>query len=130
MVLTLKVISSAMSYQDGLIKKEEDLRVSQRKNRIKELPSFVQYVGYCLNCGSHLAGPVYEIKDYIDWTEDKGVLTTFLILLPLMLVCCCLCFECLRICLTPVVLMNCLMVLMVVSLHVNKDNISYSRVYM
>lgn len=73
MVLTLKVISASMSYQDGLIKNEEDLRVSQRKNRLKELPSFVQYIGYCLNCGTHLAGPVYEIRDYIDWTEDKGL---------------------------------------------------------
>lgn len=83
MVLTLKVISASMSYQDGLIKKEEDLRVSQRKNRLKDLPSLVQYLGYCLNCGTHLAGPVYEIRDYIDWTEDKGVMTKFLFLLPL-----------------------------------------------
>ncbi|XP_073390839.1 lysophospholipid acyltransferase 1 isoform X3 [Physcomitrium patens] len=72
MVLTLKVISASMSYQDGLVKKE-DLRVSQKKNRLKELPSLVQYLGYCLNCGTHLAGPVYEIRDYIDWTEDKGL---------------------------------------------------------
>lgn len=84
MVLTLKVISASMSYQDGLIRKEEDLRVSQKKNLLKDLPSFVQYLGYCLNCGTHLVGPVYEMRDYIDWTEDKGVLTTFLILLSVL----------------------------------------------
>lgn len=78
MVLTLKVISASMSYEDGVIKKEESLRVSQKKNRLMKLPSLVQYLGYCLNCGTHLAGPVYEIKDYIDWTEDKGVLSCFL----------------------------------------------------
>lgn len=74
-----------MSYQDGLVKKE-DLRVSQKKNRLKELPSLVQYLGYCLNCGTHLAGPVYEIRDYIDWTEDKGVLSKFFILLFLLFI--------------------------------------------
>lgn len=78
MVLTLKVISASMSYEDGVIKKEESLRVSQKKNRLMKLPSLLQYLGYCLNCGTHLAGPVYEIKDYIDWTEDKGVLSCFL----------------------------------------------------
>ncbi|GKB84394.1 lysophospholipid acyltransferase 1-like protein [Tanacetum coccineum] len=49
MVLTLKVISCAFNYNDGLLK-EEDLRESQKKN-----------------------GPVYEIKDYLDWTEGKGI---------------------------------------------------------
>ena len=72
MVLTLKVISCAINYNDGLLK-EEDLRESQKKNRLLKLPSLIEYVGFCLCCGSHFAGPVYEIKDYLDWTEGKGV---------------------------------------------------------
>ncbi|KAI4370054.1 hypothetical protein MLD38_018439 [Melastoma candidum] len=40
MVLTLKVISCAINYNDGLLKEE---------------------------------GPVYEMKDYLDWTEGKGI---------------------------------------------------------
>ncbi|KAG7956715.1 hypothetical protein I3843_11G137100 [Carya illinoinensis] len=72
MVLTLKVISCAINYNDGLLK-EEDLREAQRKNRLIELPSLIEYIGYCLCCGSHFAGPVYEIKDYLDWTEGKGI---------------------------------------------------------
>ncbi|MBA0723902.1 hypothetical protein Golax_004443 [Gossypium laxum] len=72
MVLTLKVISCAMNYNDGLLK-EEDLREAQKKNRLIKLPSLVEYFGYCLCCGSHFAGPVYEMKDYLDWTEGKGV---------------------------------------------------------
>jgi hypothetical protein len=72
MVLTLKVISCAMSYNDGLLK-EEELREAQKKNRLIELPSFIEYVGYCLCCGSHFAGPVFEMKDYLEWTERKGV---------------------------------------------------------
>ncbi|KAL9406395.1 hypothetical protein Peur_003367 [Populus x canadensis] len=72
MVLTLKVISCAMSYNDGLLK-EEELREAQKKNRLIELPSFIEYVGYCLCCGSHFAGPVFEMKDYLEWTERKGI---------------------------------------------------------
>lgn len=74
MVITLKVISCAINYNDGLLK-EEDLRESQKKNRLLKLPSLIEYVGFCLCCGSHFAGPVYEIKDYLDWTERKGVIT-------------------------------------------------------
>ncbi|XP_059442887.1 lysophospholipid acyltransferase 1-like [Corylus avellana] len=72
MVLTLKVISCAINYNDGLLK-EEGLREAQKKNRLIGLPSLIEYFGYCLSCGSHFAGPVYEIKDYLDWSEGKGI---------------------------------------------------------
>ncbi|KAK8367858.1 hypothetical protein V6Z12_A01G000600 [Gossypium hirsutum] len=72
MVLTLKVISCAMNYNDGLLK-EEDLREARKKNRLIKLPSLIEYFGYCLCCGSHFAGPVYEMKNYLDWTEGKGL---------------------------------------------------------
>ncbi|KAI4315367.1 hypothetical protein L6164_028183 [Bauhinia variegata] len=72
MVLTLKVISCAINYNDGMLK-EEGLREAQKKNRLIKLPSLIEYFGYCLNCGSHFAGPVYEMKDYLDWTEEKGI---------------------------------------------------------
>ncbi|KAL4592866.1 hypothetical protein LXL04_005873 [Taraxacum kok-saghyz] len=72
MVITLKVISCAINYNDGLLK-EEDLRESQKKNRLLKLPNLIEYIGYCLCCGSHFAGPVYEVKDYLDWTERKGI---------------------------------------------------------
>lgn len=72
MVLTLKVISCAINYNDGLYD-EERLRESQKKNRLIKLPSLIEYFGYCLCCGSHFAGPVYEMKDYLEWTEGKGL---------------------------------------------------------
>ncbi|KAL0312656.1 UNVERIFIED_CONTAM: Lysophospholipid acyltransferase 1 [Sesamum radiatum] len=72
MVITLKIISCAINYNDGLLK-EEDLREAQKKNRLLKLPSLLEYFGYCLCCGSHFAGPVYETKDYLEWTERKGI---------------------------------------------------------
>jgi lysophospholipid acyltransferase len=72
MVLVLKVISCAINYNDGILK-EEGLRDAQKKNRLIKLPSVIEYIGFCLCCGSHFAGPVFEMKDYLDWTEGKGV---------------------------------------------------------
>ena len=72
MVLVLKVISCSINYNDGILK-EEGLREAQKKNRLLSCPSFIEYFGYCLFCGSHFAGPVYEMKDYLEWTEGKGV---------------------------------------------------------
>ncbi|GER40518.1 membrane bound O-acyl transferase family protein [Striga asiatica] len=72
MVITLKIISCVINYNDGLLK-EDDLREAQKKNRLLKLPSLLEYTGYCLCCGSHFAGPVYEMKDYLEWTERKGI---------------------------------------------------------
>ncbi|XP_073052023.1 LOW QUALITY PROTEIN: lysophospholipid acyltransferase 1-like [Primulina eburnea] len=72
MVITLKIISCAINYNDGLLK-DEDLRDAQRKNRLLKLPSLLEYFGYCLCCGSHFAGPVYEMEAYLEWTERKGI---------------------------------------------------------
>ncbi|KAL0408363.1 UNVERIFIED_CONTAM: Lysophospholipid acyltransferase 1 [Sesamum radiatum] len=72
MVITLKIISCVINYNDGLLK-EEDLREAQKKNRLLKMPSLLEYFGYCLCCGSHFAGPVYEMNDYLEWTERKGV---------------------------------------------------------
>ncbi|KAG8382294.1 hypothetical protein BUALT_Bualt05G0061800 [Buddleja alternifolia] len=71
MVITLKIISCVINYNDGLLK-EEGLREAQKKNRLPQLPSLLEYCGYCLCCGSHFAGPVYEMKDYLEWTKRKG----------------------------------------------------------
>ncbi|GKC19952.1 lysophospholipid acyltransferase 1, partial [Tanacetum coccineum] len=72
MMLTMKVISCPFNYNDGLLK-EEDLRESQKKNRLLKLPFLIEYMGLCLCYGSHFAGPVYESKDYLDLTEGKGI---------------------------------------------------------
>ncbi|XP_052171097.1 lysophospholipid acyltransferase 1-like [Diospyros lotus] len=72
MVIVLKIISCAMSYNDGLLK-EEDMREAQKKNHLLKLPSLIEYIGYCLCCGCHFAGPVYEMRDYLEWTERKGI---------------------------------------------------------
>lgn len=48
MVLTLKVISCAINYQDGLLK-DEDLREAQKKNRLLKMPSLIEYLDRAKN---------------------------------------------------------------------------------
>ncbi|KAI0499465.1 hypothetical protein KFK09_020368 [Dendrobium nobile] len=57
---------------DGLLK-DESLTESQKKNRLVHRPTAIEYIGYCLCCGSHFAGPVYEMKEYLEWTEGEGI---------------------------------------------------------
>ncbi|CAD5175288.1 unnamed protein product [Musa acuminata subsp. malaccensis] len=45
----------------------------KKKNRLIHCPSLFEYIGYCLCCGSHFVGPVYEVNDYLEWTEHKGI---------------------------------------------------------
>ncbi|MCD7450461.1 hypothetical protein HAX54_006531 [Datura stramonium] len=48
---------------DGLLK-EEELREAQKKNRLlKGTTSLLEYFGYCLCCGSHFAGPIWESSE-------------------------------------------------------------------
>ncbi|CAH8357944.1 unnamed protein product [Eruca vesicaria subsp. sativa] len=55
MVLTLIVILCSIDYNDGMLK-EEGLREAQKKNKLIEMSSLIEYFGYCLCCGSQFAG--------------------------------------------------------------------------
>jgi lysophospholipid acyltransferase len=72
MVLTLKLISVAVCYQDGL-KQEEDLTAYQQSHRLTELPSPLAYMSYLFAGGNLLAGPFFEIKDYLQFVNREGV---------------------------------------------------------
>nr|GEU36131.1 lysophospholipid acyltransferase 1-like [Tanacetum cinerariifolium] len=70
------LIGCHVYYMSGDLWKEGGIDATgsmMKNNRLIKLPSFIEYVGYCLCCGSHFAGPVYEMKDYLDWTERKGI---------------------------------------------------------
>lgn len=73
MILTLKVISVAIDYQDGQLSDEKLKTETQRNRRLSELPSLLEFVGFSLNCGTHFAGPVYGMKDYLTWQRSEGV---------------------------------------------------------
>ncbi|KAK9810978.1 hypothetical protein WJX73_003119 [Symbiochloris irregularis] len=71
MVLTLKLISLASCYQDGL-RKDEELTEYQRKMKLERMPSLLEYLSYVFASGNLLAGPNFEMADYLKFIEGRG----------------------------------------------------------
>ncbi|GBF90895.1 lysophospholipid acyltransferase-like [Raphidocelis subcapitata] len=73
MVLTLKLISTAMCLQDFHEKKEQDMSPYQRIHHLKRLPSLLEFFGYVFCFGNLLAGPIIEYRDYQDFIRNEGL---------------------------------------------------------
>ncbi|KAK9836737.1 hypothetical protein WJX74_007100 [Apatococcus lobatus] len=71
MVLTLKVISAAVCYADGL-RPEKDLNDYQRTHKLTRLPSLFEFVSFVFSTGNLLSGPCFEIRDYLEYVDRKG----------------------------------------------------------
>lgn len=72
MVLTLKLISMAMCFQDANSKKPEELSNYQRAHVFAALPSLLEFLGFVFCFGNLLAGPVIEFRDYQMWVRREG----------------------------------------------------------
>ncbi|KAF8073163.1 LPLAT1 [Scenedesmus sp. PABB004] len=72
MVLTLKLISMAVCFQDANSKKDEELSSYQRAHVFRSLPSLLEYLGFVFAFGNLLAGPVIEFRDYQMWANREG----------------------------------------------------------
>ncbi|KIY98914.1 hypothetical protein MNEG_9048 [Monoraphidium neglectum] len=73
MVLTLKLISTAMCLQDSKEKKLEAMSDYQKSHHLKKLPSLLEFFGYVFCFGNLLAGPIIEFKDYQDFINHTGL---------------------------------------------------------
>lgn len=69
MNLVCRIISLGYCFRDGSPKCKGDIR---NDKALSHMPSFWQYVGYCFNAPSCIAGPFFEYQDYNDWIELKG----------------------------------------------------------
>jgi len=99
MVLTLKVIAGAVAYQDGLRLVAEEgserggadagaamagggdatatpaprrLLPYARAHALADLPTPLEWAGYCLGAGNLLSGPFFEVRDYLAYTRRTG----------------------------------------------------------
>lgn len=72
MVLTLKLISVAVCYQDGSRKNNAALHPYSMSKRLMSIPSPLEYFSYLFSIGSLLSGPFYEAKDYLDYVNRRG----------------------------------------------------------
>eukprot|EP00850_Spirogloea_muscicola_P016580 SM000135S27024 [mRNA] locus=s135:274725:278243:- [translate_table: standard] len=71
MVLTLKVVSCAMDYQDGLLPADKAAS-PMYTNRLKVLPSPLEFAGYILCCGNVLVGPTIDFRGYRSYCERRA----------------------------------------------------------
>ncbi|GBG67101.1 hypothetical protein CBR_g78882 [Chara braunii] len=72
MVMTLKVTSCAMSYQDGMQDKS-NLYDSHARTALVKIPSLLEFMSYTYCCGNVLVGPVYDMKDYLAYIERREI---------------------------------------------------------
>ncbi|KAI7837279.1 hypothetical protein COHA_008893 [Chlorella ohadii] len=71
MVLTLRLIAVAVSYQDGG-KPAEQLQEYAARKRLRQLPSPLEFFSYLFAAGNLLAGPFFEASDFFDYVQRKG----------------------------------------------------------
>ncbi|XP_036449156.1 membrane-bound O-acyltransferase domain-containing protein 2 [Colossoma macropomum] len=69
MVITQKITSLAFEIHDGLTKKEELLKPSQKYLAVSKMPSLLEYLSYNCNFMGILAGPTCSYNDYIAFIE-------------------------------------------------------------
>ncbi|KAL3276761.1 hypothetical protein HHI36_012128 [Cryptolaemus montrouzieri] len=72
MVMTQKITSLAYSLHDGRTKNEEEMNKNQKLEAIKETPSLLSYLSYCLTFQTLMAGPCVSYKGYIDFIEGRN----------------------------------------------------------
>ncbi|TMW63010.1 hypothetical protein Poli38472_005628 [Pythium oligandrum] len=81
MLLVIKLTSFAYNYFDGVVDKTGEkkdlsparakLYAARKKLAITELPSLLEFFGYVYSFSTFLAGPAFEIREYLDVTTGK-----------------------------------------------------------
>uniref|UniRef100_A0A673FN26 Membrane-bound O-acyltransferase domain-containing protein 2-like n=1 Tax=Sinocyclocheilus rhinocerous TaxID=307959 RepID=A0A673FN26_9TELE len=71
MVITQKITSLAFEIHDGLMKREEHLKPSQKYLAVRKMPSLLEYLSYNCNFMGILAGPTCSYNDYIAFIEGR-----------------------------------------------------------
>lgn len=71
MVITQKITTLAFEIHDGMTKREEHLKPTQKYLAVRKMPSLLEYLSYNCNFMGILAGPTCSYNDYIGFIEGK-----------------------------------------------------------
>ncbi|GMF46478.1 unnamed protein product [Phytophthora fragariaefolia] len=86
MLLVIKLTSFAYNYYDGVVDKtfatkgadmspgKKKVYEGRQKLAIHEIPSLLEFFGYIYSFTTFLAGPAFEIREYLDVTSGKKFL--------------------------------------------------------
>lgn len=70
MLLVIKLTSFAYNYYDGVVQdRGTKLTETRRKYAIYQLPSLLEFFGYTYCFTTFLAGPAFELREYLDVTN-------------------------------------------------------------
>ncbi|ETV68238.1 hypothetical protein, variant 1 [Aphanomyces astaci] len=79
MVLTLKLAGTAISYSDAVLPLNQKTP-SILRNQVTAKPSLLSVLGYVYFFPTFLVGPIFELNDYLAWTDDAQVAPVAVIL--------------------------------------------------
>jgi len=68
MILTIKLITFAFDYHDGM-EEEEKMNKYQKEMNLKKLPSLLEFFGFVYFFGGFLAGPAFNMREYISFID-------------------------------------------------------------
>lgn len=71
MLLTLRLVMFAFDVSDGKLKEEELHHRHAKTYRLERFPSYIEVLGYCFFFPSLIAGPVFPMKEYLDFIYDN-----------------------------------------------------------
>ena len=72
MLLTCRLWSVGFVIADGTTP-DAKLNEGQRKRKMKKKPSLVEFLSYCFFGPTSMVGPFYELHEYLDYIEFKGI---------------------------------------------------------
>jgi len=69
MLLTLKLCTMALDYYDGVTKKAEELKGYAKSMHVTKLPSLLEYYAYVYFFAGLLAGPAFNLREYLEFVN-------------------------------------------------------------
>ncbi|XP_020624973.1 membrane-bound O-acyltransferase domain-containing protein 2-like isoform X2 [Orbicella faveolata] len=73
MVLVQRTAYVAFSVHDGLARDESKLTEEQRRERLKKVPSLLEYFSYLFHYSTILAGPVCTFREFNDFIDGSDI---------------------------------------------------------
>lgn len=73
MLIVQKVTYIAFNLHDGIAREESDLTDEQRKEKLKKVPSLLEYFSYLFHYSTILAGPVCTFKEFNDFIDGSDI---------------------------------------------------------
>lgn len=74
MVLTLKLVSCAMDYQDGALPADsQQAKHRMYASRINVVPSLLEFLGFVFFSPAVLVGPIFDFKSYREYCNQENV---------------------------------------------------------